>query len=345
MTSTTYSTEEYTLLMARKHAVTAENVVKMLNTGISYDMLDAILTHTVDNGMPTVGALAIVRAVQTRSEPSLREVQQEVGKWSVEQFGDNANNISKHDSLPMGSKAALWGIVEEIGELNHVTICRHQGRRGYDNGVKYREDRNDAVGDLMIFLCDYCCREGIDLMDILLHTWNNIVKHRKVTDNRDDWEGLTHHNPVTTGRDDVEAVNGHSDSAKEHGDHVNEISKPFKTIPPDILAKMKQLKTPLTLERALETMEERRKRAEDDGVNYEEENEGKDNPYLVKWLKRAKSGKLVVEQNKKFKCPKCKSWISDSAVEMLANEEKGSHQCPECSYWLMMKDFVDAKES
>lgn len=119
----------------------------------------------------------------------LQQLQREIGKWSQDQFGDN---ISKATGYPLGSQNALTGIVEEVGELNHVTICHHQGRRGYDNSIKYKADRDDALADILIFMCDYAEREGTDLLTLLNQTWDKVVSKR-TTEN---WDQHTHQAPV-----------------------------------------------------------------------------------------------------------------------------------------------------
>jgi NTP pyrophosphatase (non-canonical NTP hydrolase) len=88
----------------------------------------------------------------------------------------------------MGSQNALTGLVEEVGELNHVTICRHQGRRGYDVKEKYEADRNDALADIMVFLCDYAAREGVDLLTVVNDTWNKVVSKRTLQN----WDKVSH---------------------------------------------------------------------------------------------------------------------------------------------------------
>lgn len=125
------------------------------------------------------------------NEKSLREIQKEVGEWSVKTFG--SESVSKFTGQKLYSQNALTGLVEEVGELNHVTICMHQGRRGYDPTTpagleQYVIDRNDAVADILIFLCDYAHREGIDLQKLLNDTWTEIVRHRTV----ENWAEHTH---------------------------------------------------------------------------------------------------------------------------------------------------------
>lgn len=122
---------------------------------------------------------------------TLGQLQKEVNAWSVATFGDNDHNFSKVTGLPCGSQSALTGVVEEVGEINHVVICSHQGRRGYDDPAKRRADLEDGVADLMIFLLDFCGRENIDLEAVLNNTWDKVVSKR----NLQNWEQVSHDSP------------------------------------------------------------------------------------------------------------------------------------------------------
>lgn len=111
------------------------------------------------------------------SEKSLREIQTEIGKWSKKNFG---NNISKATGQALFSTNALLGIIEETGELAHCVLKRHQGIRGYDDDLKYTTERDDAIADILVYLCDFSCREGVDLQEVLNKVWAKVQKR--------DWE-------------------------------------------------------------------------------------------------------------------------------------------------------------
>lgn len=102
---------------------------------------------------------------------SLREIQQEIGEWSRRNFGDQ---VSKSTGQVLGSLSPLLGVQEELGELCHVVLKRHQGIRGYDDDAKYQAERDDAMADIMVYLCDYASREGVDLEAVLTMTWNKV---------------------------------------------------------------------------------------------------------------------------------------------------------------------------
>lgn len=67
-----------------------------------------------------------------------------VGQWSAANFGSQKG---------LGCLAPLLGIAEEAGEWFSAETL---------------DDTDDAVGDMCIFLLDYCYRSGVDLSDMPL---------------------------------------------------------------------------------------------------------------------------------------------------------------------------------
>jgi hypothetical protein len=72
---------------------------------------------------------------------NLREIQREQAVWSLHNFG------------PRPSWQPFVGMVEEVGELE---LSRWQRV----------EEFHDAVGDITIFMADFCTLEGFDLQDL-----------------------------------------------------------------------------------------------------------------------------------------------------------------------------------
>lgn len=65
----------------------------------------------------------------------------------------------------------LVGVAEEVGELSHAFLKRHQRiRLNEDHDAKIR----DALGDVLIYLCDFANREGVDLDEVLAETWAHV---------------------------------------------------------------------------------------------------------------------------------------------------------------------------
>lgn len=93
---------------------------------------------------------------------SLRALQREQAPWVKRNFGDRP------------SWHPLLGVGEEYGELSHAYLKAEQGIRGTPE--EHRAAKVDAVADIVIFLCDYCTAEGIDLEDAVARTWEQVRK-------------------------------------------------------------------------------------------------------------------------------------------------------------------------
>jgi NTP pyrophosphatase (non-canonical NTP hydrolase) len=92
----------------------------------------------------------------------IRELQEQVAIWVAKNF-DHTEGWRP-----------LLGVVEEVGELSHAHLKQVQGIRTQE---KHQEKKIDAVADIVIFLCDYCNMEGIDLQKAIEETWK-VVKKR-----------------------------------------------------------------------------------------------------------------------------------------------------------------------
>jgi NTP pyrophosphatase (non-canonical NTP hydrolase) len=94
----------------------------------------------------------------------LEQIQAEQKEWSNANFG------------PQSPTLPLLGVVEEVGELCHAVLKREQGIRRDENHL---ENEVDAIGDICIYLMDYCNRRGFNLMEIIDETWNEVQgRHR-----------------------------------------------------------------------------------------------------------------------------------------------------------------------
>jgi len=108
---------------------------------------------------------------------SFEQIQSQIGAWSLENFGHQetpylevmgAGTISGKEPRKPGDKpdftehwapgplvvqlnelAPLMGLAEEVGEL--ATALEECDGKAID----------DALGDITIYLCDYCCRSGV----------------------------------------------------------------------------------------------------------------------------------------------------------------------------------------
>ncbi len=89
----------------------------------------------------------------------LKRLQNEQRPWVKHNFGDRP------------SWHPLLGLVEEVGELCHAHLKQAQGIRTNED---HELDKMDAIGDIVIYLADYCSAEGIDLQVVVEETWKDV---------------------------------------------------------------------------------------------------------------------------------------------------------------------------
>jgi NTP pyrophosphatase (non-canonical NTP hydrolase) len=110
----------------------------------------------------------------------LKELQAKRGEWSLAQMQEEQRPWVKHNFNPQSCDVCgrsddhypFLGLVEELGELAHAVLKAAQKIRGSEE--KHREEAEDAVGDLVIYLADFCSRHDIDLQDSVRKTWEKV---------------------------------------------------------------------------------------------------------------------------------------------------------------------------
>lgn len=132
----------------------------------------------------------------------LRQIQQEVGEWAEENFGtrfdilrsimirngvdpqiadeaiDSIDPLSAESGSDLGAMFCTEGVGEENGELMHSVLKRAQGIR-LDEDEVGPEAEQDAVGDIIIYLADFCYRRGYDIADCVEMAWYGEVSERE----------------------------------------------------------------------------------------------------------------------------------------------------------------------
>jgi NTP pyrophosphatase (non-canonical NTP hydrolase) len=88
----------------------------------------------------------------------------------------------------------LLGAVEELGELAHSHIKGESGIRG--SADEHIAGGQDAIGDILLFLMQYCSRQGWDMQEILEATTREVWKR--------DWKEY----PVTGRSPELEDTDG-----------------------------------------------------------------------------------------------------------------------------------------
>jgi NTP pyrophosphatase (non-canonical NTP hydrolase) len=74
----------------------------------------------------------------------------------------------------MLSSTAMLNVMSMIGALSHSHLKMEQGIRG--TPADHQAAKEDAVGDILIYLTDYCSLNGIDMEKALETSWSEVSK-------------------------------------------------------------------------------------------------------------------------------------------------------------------------
>lgn len=105
---------------------------------------------------------------------TLTEMMKDIQAWSTQNFGDNKGI---HEFGP------LVGMMEELGELSHAVLKKHQDIRHEDwQGVDYlgHTPAEDALADIFVYALDFAWRVGIQDPQQLLESvlYKQVLKRR-----------------------------------------------------------------------------------------------------------------------------------------------------------------------
>lgn len=93
---------------------------------------------------------------------NLTEFQALVSDWSRKNFGPHHSTGYRN----------LLGLSEEVGELCHAHLKGEQNIRHTPEEVIFL--KKDAIGDVLIFLCNYCDSQGFSIEDCAESAWAEI---------------------------------------------------------------------------------------------------------------------------------------------------------------------------
>lgn len=91
---------------------------------------------------------------------TFKQLQEEQREWVAHNFA------GRKPYMP------LLGVAEECGELCHAHLKGEQGIRYTPEVVLAK--KKDAVGDILIYLADYCSANDIDLEECVTYTWGKV---------------------------------------------------------------------------------------------------------------------------------------------------------------------------
>lgn len=99
----------------------------------------------------------------------------------IAQLQDEVREWAKYNFPNAEPWEPLVGLMEEVGELSHAHLKKHQKIRINEN---HDAAKIDAVGDIVIYLADYCWRNGISLPAAVSKVWTE-VKQRDWQKNKE----------------------------------------------------------------------------------------------------------------------------------------------------------------
>jgi len=123
-------------------------------------------------------------------EMTPRKMQEEQDKWARANFGPNNTDW------------VILGIGEEVGELMHSHLKRAQGIRGTKE--QHDMDGKDAIGDMFIYMLDYCTGMDWDFWTIACLTWAKVKSRDWRKDPVHGGEDQMH--PAAWGDDDLPQI-------------------------------------------------------------------------------------------------------------------------------------------
>ena len=89
-------------------------------------------------------------------------LQKEMNDWWRKNFPDS------------GYIDNFLGLSEELGELSHALLKQRQGIRGTNE--EHDLAAMDAVGDIFIFLVNFCNAKDWNIAEIIVNTWSEVSK-------------------------------------------------------------------------------------------------------------------------------------------------------------------------
>lgn len=115
--------------------------------------------------------------------------QQDVRQWSVRNFGDIGDGSTpvigaQEEAGELGealeASLAANGVSQALGRLGHAFIKGKQKIRYTPEEARAKME--DAVGDVLVYLADFCQRTGIEMADALGKTWGDVRERDWVND-------------------------------------------------------------------------------------------------------------------------------------------------------------------
>jgi NTP pyrophosphatase (non-canonical NTP hydrolase) len=114
-------------------------------------------SSVIEQTVESTGTWSTATALEIAQD--LKELQLYMRQWQAHNFPDSPQ------------WQPLLGVQEEVGELAHAFLKRSQGiRKNEDHDANIK----DAIGDIVIYLIDFCNREGVYINDCIKMAFDEI---------------------------------------------------------------------------------------------------------------------------------------------------------------------------
>lgn len=138
----------------------------ILFSGLFLAFLTGILGYAYGTARSDRGLNWAAKALAKEDVLKLTQLQMQLAPWVRHNFGQQRPTTLQKAYQP------LTGLTEELGELCHAHLKQDQGIRGEEE--EHEAAGQDAVGDIVIYLADYCNARGWWLDEIVTDTWNQV---------------------------------------------------------------------------------------------------------------------------------------------------------------------------
>lgn len=131
--------------------------------------------------------MSVITAPETMFAPETKE---RLCKAAIQRRARKVRNCTPQEALRLLSAAiSTWshynfpkqdcadpliGMYEEAGELSHAFLKNKQGIRG--STEQHYLDMADAVGDIVVYLIDFCNRNDLDFANCIFDAWHQVSK-------------------------------------------------------------------------------------------------------------------------------------------------------------------------
>ena len=118
------------------------------------------LTNIDTNGRDKIESILIEWSFFTQLSYELILFQRSLAAWREKNFPDS------------GAEEQFIGMVEELGEIAQAKLKLKQGIRG--NAEDWKTKEKDAIGDLFIYMLNYCSCKKISIFECINLAWSEV---------------------------------------------------------------------------------------------------------------------------------------------------------------------------